>query len=123
METKISKVKGPIGVGEGTAYVDGFDPQGKIVRTSHLLTNVRGTRTMTAAGPTRSFGPPAEGTILTEELPQVNTKHEDYFVNYRKAYAGEEEFLIKIPETRRVLALMEAIRESAKTGNSIRFED
>lgn len=112
-----------MGGNKGTAYVDGFGPQGKIVRTSHLLTNVRGTRTMTAAGPTRSFGPPAEGTILTEELPQVNTKHEDYFVNYRKAYAGEEEFLIKIPETRRVLALMEAIRESAKTGNSIRFED
>lgn len=112
-----------MGGNKGTAYVDGFGPQGKIVRTSHLLTNVRGTRTMTAAGPTRSFGPPAEGTILTEELPQVNTKHEDYFVNYRKAYAGEEEFLIKIPETRRVLALMEAIRESAKTGNSICFED
>lgn len=112
-----------MGGNKGTAYVDGFNPQGKIVRTSHLLTNVRGTRTMTAAGPTRSFGPPAEGTILTEELPKVTTTHEDYFVNYRKAYAGEEEFLIKIPETRRVLALMEAIRESAKTGNSIRFEE
>ena len=78
---------------------------------------------MTAAGPTRSFGPPAEGTILTEELPQVNTVHEDYFKNYYKAYHGEEDFLVKIPETRRVLALMEAVRESARTGNSIHFED
>ena len=97
-------------------------PQGKIVRTSHLLTNVRGTRTMTAAGPTRSFGPPAEGTILTEDLPEVNTTHKDYFINYYNAYFGKEEFMIKIPETRRVLALMEAIRESARTGDSIRFE-
>lgn len=111
-----------IGGNGGSAYVDGFFPEGKIVRTSHLLTNVGGKRTMTAAGPTRSFGPPADGTIITEPLPEVNTRHEDYFENYKKAYHGEEEFLVKIPETRRVLRLMEAIRESASTGKSIDFE-
>ncbi len=111
-----------MGGNTGTAYVDGFYPEGKIVRTSHLLTNVRGTRTMTAAGPTRSFGPPAEGTILTEELPKVETCHKDYFENYRKAYDGQEEFLVKISETRRVLALMEAVRESARTGLAVQFE-
>lgn len=107
---------------KGCAYVDGFWPEGKIVRTSRLLTNVGGKRTMTAAGPTRSFGPPAEGVILTEEVPQVHTRHEDYFENYKRAYRGEEEFLVKIPETRRVLALMEAVRESARTGKSVDFE-
>lgn len=111
-----------MGGNKGTAYVDGFEPEGKIVRTAHLLENVSGQRTMTAAGPTRSFGPPAEGTILTEDVPEVNTSHEDYFENYKKAYYGREEFLVKIPETRRVLALMEAVRESAKTGESVRFE-
>ena len=34
---------------KGTAYVDGFEPEGKIVRTTRLLQNVGGTRTMTAA--------------------------------------------------------------------------
>ena len=58
---------------KGTAYVDGFEPEGKIVRTTELLTNVRGSRTMTAAGPTRSFGPPAPGKIITEDVPKVNT--------------------------------------------------
>lgn len=107
---------------KGTAYVDGFEPEGKIVRTTRLLTNVGGKRTMTAAGPTRSFGPPAPGTIVTEELPAVNTCHEDYFANYVKAYRGEEDFLVKVSETRRVLALMEAVRESARTGKSVDFE-
>ena len=107
---------------KGSAYVDGFFPEGKIVRTSSLLKNVGGKRTMTAAGPTRSFGPPQEGKILTEELPKVDTKHEDYFRNYYNAYFGEEEFLVKIPETRRVLALMNAVRESGRTGKSIDFE-
>lgn len=111
-----------IGGNQGSAYVDGFEPEGKIVRTTHLLQNVSGQRTMTAAGPTRSFGPPAEGTIVTEPLPEVTTCHEDYFENYKKAYRGEEEFLVKVEETRRVLALMEAVRESAHTGQSVAFE-
>ncbi len=107
---------------KGTAYVDGFFPEGKIVRTTSLLTNVGGQRTMTAAGPTRSFGPAPEGRIVTEELPKVNTEHRNYFENYIRAYHGQEDFLVKIPEVRRVLRLMDAVRESGRTGKSIDFE-
>ncbi len=106
----------------GSMYVDGFNPQGKIVRTSRLLTNILGKKTMTASGPTRSFGEPTPGLIVTEELPTVDTKHVDYFKNYLKAWNGEEEFIVTIPEVRRVLCLMELIRESAKTGLAITFE-
>ena len=77
---------------------------------------------MTAAGPTRSFGPAPEGRIVTEELPKVNTEHRNYFENYVKAYNGEEEFLVQIPQVRRVLRLMDAVRESGRTGKSIDFE-
>ena len=104
------------------AYSDGFDPDGKIVSTTKLLTNVGGKRTMTAAGPTRSFGPPADGTLVSEPLEKATTSHADFFENYWRAYNGEEEFLVKITETRRVLRLMDAVRESAKTGESVRFE-
>jgi len=111
-----------MGGNTGSAYVDGFFPEGKIVRTTHLLQNVGGKRTMTAAGPTRSFGPPSPGTIVTEPVEVATTTHEDYFRNYHKAYFGEGEFLVKIPETRRVLALMDAVRESGRTCQSIAFE-
>lgn len=111
-----------LGGNKGSAYIDGFDPEGKIVRTTHLLTNVSGKRTMTAAGPTRSFGPAPEGTLITEPLPKVNTCHRQYFDNYVAAYQGKGDFLVKIPETRRVLCLMDAVRESARTGKSIDFE-
>lgn len=107
---------------KGTAYEDGFAPSGKIVRATDVLHNVPGIRTMTAAGPTRSFGPPREGLIVTEPLPEVQTCHEDYFENYKRAYRGEEEFLVKPAEVRRVLALMEVVRESSRTGKSIDFE-
>lgn len=111
-----------IGGNEGSAYVDGFDPQGKIVKTSHLLENPKNGKSLGAEGPTRSFGTPEEGLILTEDLPVQRTEHKDYFVNYRNAMEGKEEFLVKIPEARRVLRLMEVIRESAETGKAIKFE-
>lgn len=111
-----------IGGNKGSMYSDGFDPVGKIVRTTSLLRNAGSGRTMTAAGPTRSFGPPREGLIVTEDLPAVKTAHVNYFENYVKAYRGEEEFLVKIPEVRRVLRLMDAVRESARTGRSVDFE-
>lgn len=111
-----------MGGNTGTMYIDGFHPSGKVVRTTKLLTNVPGKSTMTAAGPTRSFGEPAPGILVTEELPNVNTEHVNYFENYLKAWNGEEEFLVKIPEVRRVLSLMEAVRKSAKTGRTVDFE-
>ncbi|QMV13786.1 Gfo/Idh/MocA family protein [Vibrio spartinae] len=107
---------------EGTAYVDGFNPQGKIVRTTRLLKNVSSRRTMTAAGPTRSFGPPGEGVLVTEPLPVVETEHRHYFENYVRAYHGQEEFLVDVYEARRVLHLMEIIRVAASTGHSQPFE-
>ncbi len=111
-----------MGGNKGTAYADGFDPKGKIVRTAHLLENLKNGKSLGAEGPTRSFGTPEEGLILTEELPTSDTEHRDFFINYLNACEGKEEFLVKIPETRRVLRLMEVIRESAKTGKAVSFE-
>lgn len=106
----------------GIAYEDGFFPEGTIVRTTSLMTKAGVERTMAEAGPTRSFGPPPEGRIVTESLPKVNTEHQNYFENYIRAYHGEEEFLVQISQVRRVLRLMEAVRESGRTGKSIDFE-
>lgn len=111
-----------IGGNRGSAYVDGFDPEGKIVRTAGLLQNVSGQRTMTAAGPTRSFGPPPEGRILTGELPVAHTSHREFFENYVKAYRGDGEFLVKLSEMKRLLKLLDAVRESGRTGKSVDFE-
>lgn len=112
------------GGSKGSMYADKFDPQGKIVRTSHLLENVAGDQDKSAAsyGPTRSFGVPKPGLIITEEIPHIDCGQRDYFENYFKALRGEEEFLVKIPEVRRVLAVMEACQESARTMRSIDFE-
>lgn len=111
-----------VGGNLGSMYSDGFEPEGKIVKTTRLLTNVLGRTTMTASGPTRSFGPPGEGVLVTEDLPEVNVDHVMFFENYLNALSGKEEILVKIPEVRRVLLVMEAIKQSAESGQSIYFE-
>ena len=111
-----------MGGDKGTMYSDGFAPEGKIVRTTRLLTNVPGKTTMTASGPTRSFGPPADGLIITEPLPKVVTDQSYYYDNFNKAVNGEADFVVTIPQVRRVLKLMEAARESARTHKSVDFE-
>lgn len=112
-----------IGGSKGSMVHDGFDPKGHIVRTSGLLTGTKGERSMTASGPTRSFGPPPQGRILLETLPEVNTQHRDFFENYLLSLCGNHEFLVKLHEVRRVLVVMDAVRESARTAKAIAIEN
>ena len=91
-------------------------------KTSKLLTNVPGQITMTAAGPTRSFGPPEPGVLITDEVPIQNTDHSMYFDNFVNAMKDQEEFIVTREQVRRVLSLMEAIRQSAKLHESVTFE-
>ncbi|HCI74632.1 MAG TPA: gfo/Idh/MocA family oxidoreductase [Lachnospiraceae bacterium] len=111
-----------IGGNKGSAIIDGFGGEGRIVHTRHLLENVPGKITMTAAGPTRSFGPAPEGLLYEEPLPEVNVSHRMYFEHFLKAFNGEEEIIVKPEQVRRVLCVMDAVRESAKTGKAIAFE-
>ena len=107
-----------IGGDRGSALIDGWDGEGKIVRTAHLLENVPHKITMTAAGPTRSFGPPPPGLLLEEPLPQVRVSHRQFFEHFLRAFRGEEEMMVKPQQVRRVLRGMEAVRESARTGKA-----
>ena len=108
-----------IGGDKGSALIDGWDGEGKIVRTAHMLENVPDKITMTAAGPTRSFGPPPPGLLLEEPLPQVNVSHRQFYEHFLKAFRGEEALMIRPEQVRRVLRVMEAVRESARTGKAV----
>lgn len=113
-----------IGGTTGSAVIDNFKGEGQIVRTHHLLENVPGEITMTAAGPTRSFGPPEEGLLYEDPLPEVERMNSEkfYLRNYIDAYLGNMEFEVKADEVRRDLVFMEAVRKSAATKEAVRFE-
>lgn len=111
-----------IGGKEGSALIEGFHGEGRIVRTAHLLENVPGKITMSAAGPTRSFGPPEPGLLRDESLPDVKASHREYFEHFIESLQSGKEVIVKPDQVRRVLCVMDAVRESARTGEAIRFE-
>ena len=43
-------------------------------------------------------------------------------MHFLKAFHGEEEIIVKPEQVRRVLRVMEAVRESADTGEAVRLE-
>lgn len=102
-----------IGGNKGSYYTDGFYPKGKTVKTARLLENVPDKITMTAAGPTRSFGPPADDLLITEDVEVATTNHQMFFDNYYDAIIHHEEFLVKKEEVYKVLEVMKAVQESA----------
>lgn len=105
---------------KGSMYVDKFEPEGKIVRTTKLLTDINN-QAGRYTGPTRSFGEPEKGLLVTEDLPHVTSAARDYFVNFINAIQGKEDFLVKPEQIRTMLTVMEAVRESGKTMESIHF--
>ena len=113
-----------MGGNKGTMYADKFNPEGKIVKTTHLLENTAKDqdKSLASYGPTRSFGIPEPGLIVTESIPQVTCEQKDFFKNYFKAVNGEEDFAVKISEVKRALAVMEACWKSAETMKSVDFE-
>ena len=62
------------------------------------------------------------GLLQEEPLPEVNVSHRNYFEHFLKALNGEEEIMVKPCQVRRVLRVMEAVRESARTGKAIELE-
>ena len=113
-----------MGGNTGSMYANKFDPEGKIVRTTKLLENVNEDQDKSAKsyGPTRSFGVPEPGLIVTEDIPKVETEHIEFFENYFAALDGKAELLVKPQEVRKVLEVMEACWKSAETFSSVSFE-
>ena len=52
----------------------------------------------------------------------MDVNHRQYFEHFLKALNGEEEIKVKPAEVRRVLRVMDAVRESARTGKAIELE-
>ena len=113
-----------VGGDKGTMIVDSLGGRtGAVYRTGKLLEKLPPTITETEAGPTRQFAPVPPGGIVEEALPQVDTDIREFYWNVRDAINGVAESKIKIPEVRRVLAVMEAAWESSNTGKAIEFEN
>lgn len=106
---------------KGTAVVDTFAGDGNIYKTTELLEKLPPKILPNIAGPTRSFVPVPPGKLLVEDLPQVDPQWSEFYKNYLNVLNGKAEFVIRDNEVRRVLAVIEAVFESGKSGNAIKF--
>ncbi|GHV09814.1 oxidoreductase [Spirochaetia bacterium] len=106
----------------GTVVVETFAGDGHLYKTTEFVPKLPPRIELNPAGPTRSFIPLAPGVLVTEDLPAVETSWLDYYRNWVDVLNGKGEFKIKNEEVRRVLAVIEAIFESGKTGLAIPFK-
>jgi len=77
---------------------------------------------ITAAGLTKTMAPRREDTIAEYPLPVVRSDVRDFYRNVVAHLDGKADRLIKLPEVARVMGLMEAILESARTRQVIYLE-
>jgi len=77
---------------------------------------------VTAAGLTKTMAPRRQDTIQEVEVPDLWPDMTEYYRNITAHLEGKEDLLVTLPQMTRVMRLIEAVFESAKTGQVISFE-
>lgn len=105
----------------GTALIEDFDKNGKIVAATGA-DEEDAVPVKTAAGLTKTMAPRRDDSIFTEELPEVTSDIRDFYRNVMETIEQKAESKIKLDEVARVMRLMEAIFTSAERNQVITFE-
>lgn len=105
----------------GTAVIEDWDRNGRIVRASGVDEGDV-VPVITAAGLTKTMAPRREDSIHTEALPKVESDIRDFYRNVMAVLEGREEPKIRLDQVARVMRLMEAVFESAEKKQVIEFE-
>ena len=103
----------------GTVQVDDWSCDGRIVRAKTSEMHWEPGIVYTAAGPTRTMAPRPKETLEELSLPEVVTDVRDYYRNFRDADLGKAELIVKPQEALRVMRLIDAVFESARTHSCI----
>lgn len=103
----------------GTLQIDDFGCEGKIVRAKTSEMHWEAGIVYTVAGPTRTMAPRPQETIEEIALPEVQTDARDYYRNFRDADLGKAELIVKPEEALRVMRVIDAVFESARTHTCI----
>ncbi|MBR1608666.1 MAG: Gfo/Idh/MocA family oxidoreductase [Kiritimatiellae bacterium] len=116
----ISKPRWMVFGRDGSAQVD-WGCKGRIVCVTDRSKN-DAVPIVTAAGLTKTMAPRSDDTIKEFPLPEVHSDIRDFYRNVMDAIDGREKAIVKIPEVARVMRLMEAVRRSAESGQTVAFE-
>jgi len=106
----------------GSAIIDNFALDGKIVMVSDWEKR-DAVPVVTAAGLTKTMAPRTDETIMEYSLPRVESDVRDFYRNVASVICCGAEPLITHDQVMRVMKLMEAIFESARTNTVIKNLD
>ncbi len=73
----------------------------------------------TEAGPTRTMAPRPRETVEELPLPTVQSDWCEFYKNVAAVIRGEDELIVKPEEALRVMKVVDAVFESARTGKSV----
>ncbi|MDD3154474.1 MAG: Gfo/Idh/MocA family oxidoreductase [Victivallaceae bacterium] len=104
----------------GSAVIEDWACNGKIVRV-HQRTENNVAPISAGAGLTRTMAPRNEKTIHTYQLHKVKADWSEYYKNVVATLNGRAEIVVKHDELRQSMKFIEAVFESFRTGNTIRF--
>jgi predicted dehydrogenase len=103
----------------GTACVDDFSCNGKIVKARVEEMRWESGIVYTAAGPTRTMAPRPTESVEELSLPSVESDARDYYRNFKAATEGKESLAVTPEESLRVMRVIDAVFASAEQNSSI----
>ncbi len=105
---------------DGTAVITDWACNGKIVKLADDKDlGWDSVIVYTEAGPTRTMAPRPRETTEELPLPDVKTDWCEFYRNVTAAIEGREELIVKHEESLRVMNVIDALFESARTGKSV----
>ncbi len=110
---------------DGTAQIDNWECEGEIVRVINKDNSWDEQIFMTAAGPTKTMAPRRPESVEHIPLEMPKGQVDELRIVYRQfvdAIEGKAELTIKPEQALRVMRVMEAAFQSAKTGMAINTE-
>lgn len=104
---------------EGTALIEDWSMNGKIVKRNHEAEKVEPKPIQAGVGLTKTMAPPSEEATVVESLPKPQQNAQSFYDNFASVIEGEAEAIVKNAEVLRNLRLIEAVFEAARTNTTI----
>ncbi|WP_343045058.1 Gfo/Idh/MocA family oxidoreductase [Paenibacillus lemnae] len=108
---------------EGTGMIDDWSLSGRTVTRNQDAEHVEPKPIQAGVGLTKTMAPPSEEATITGTLPDPFRQPSSFFDNFAAVIEGEAEPIVKNDEVLRVLNLIEAVFESARTGETLKDFD
>lgn len=105
---------------EGTAVINDWSCDGKIVNIQKGKENEDATPIEAGAGLTKTMAPRTDKSTVEHNLPHIECDEwVEYYGNYVNAIEGKEDLLVKPEQAMRVMRVMEAAFKSEKQNRSV----